>query len=191
MHAQSDGGIHRFFNHPGVRRFFRAIRVPIAAAAAVLLILYADPAWFLPALCVSLGGSFVQSWCFGTLDKNRGLSASGPYALVRNPMYLGRYFLILGALMLTGLPWLIAPYTILYYFYMRNRVRREEKSLREVLGADYEAYCAEVRRFLPSPRPYLGNPVLTFRQDLFLSNHGHWNLLSVVAFYAVVFVAIR
>jgi hypothetical protein len=106
-------------------------------------------------------------------------------------MYLGRYFLVLGALLLTGWPWLLAPYTILYYFYMRNRVRREEKSLREVLGADYEAYCAEVRRFLPSPRPYLGNPVLIFRRDLFRLNHGHWNLLSVFAFYAAVYIAIR
>ena len=191
MSEMPPSGIHRFFNHPGVRRFFRAIRVPLAAAAAVLLILYADPAWFLPAFGVSLAGSFIQSWCFGTLEKNKGLTANGPYALVRNPMYLGRYFLILGALMLTGSTWLLALFSVLYYLYMRNRVLREESVLREILGAEYEAYCAAVRRFLPSPRPYRGNPVLTFRRDLFLQNHGHWNLLSVVAFYVAVYIAIR
>jgi len=40
-------------------------------------------------------------------------------------------------------------YTVIYYFYMVNRVKREEAHLRAVLGAPYAEYCAAVRRFLP------------------------------------------
>jgi len=179
-------GIHRFFNHPGVRGFLVKVRVPIALAVVGLVIAYADPAWFLPALCVSFAGEFLQLWCFGTLHKKQGLSANGPYAVVRNPMYLGRYFLILGVLMLPGAPWILLPFTVLYYFYMLNRVRREEETLRGIFGKEYDEYCAEVPRFLPASKPFRGNPVLTFRRDLFLTNHGHWNLLSVVVFYGIV-----
>ncbi|MEW6720428.1 MAG: isoprenylcysteine carboxylmethyltransferase family protein [Thermodesulfobacteriota bacterium] len=191
MSGEPAGGIHRLFNHPGVRGFLRKIRVPLAVAAAVLLLYKADPAWFVPALCVSLAGELVQLWCFGTLHKKAELAADGPYAVVRNPMYLGRFFLILGVLMLLGAPWILPVFTVIYYFYMANRVRREEATLREVFGKEYEAYCAEVPRFLPTVRPFRGNPVLTFRSDLFLRNHGHWNLLSVAVFYAIAWAAIR
>ena len=101
-------------------------------------------------------------------------------------MYIGRFFLILGVLMLPGAPWLLPIFAVLYYFYMLNRVRREEETLRGIFGGEYEEYCAEVPRFLPTSRPFRGNPVLTFRRDLFLLNHGHWNLLSVIVFYVIV-----
>ena len=40
-------------------------------------------------------------------------------------MYLGRFFLIGGALLLAGRPWILLPYAVFYYFYMVNRVKRE------------------------------------------------------------------
>ena len=190
MHDRALQKVHDFFNNSGIRSFFLKIRVPLALVAAWLLIARSDPRWFLPALCVSLAGELLQLWCFGTLHKKKGLSANGPYAVSRNPMYIGRYFLILGALMLPGVPWLLLLFTVLYYFYMSNRVRREEETLRGILGKEYEAYCAEVPRFFPTSRPFRGSPVLTFRRDLFLLNHGHWNLLAVAAFYMAVYIVI-
>lgn len=193
MPTQQLSRVHGFFNHEGVRKFFLKIRVPLALGAAGLLIEYSDPAMFYPALCVSMGGGLLQSWCFGTLDKKRELATIGPYSLVRNPMYLGRYFLILGALMLPGKQalWFLPPFTVLYYFYMANRVRREEETLRGVFGKEYEEYCMAVPRFLPASKPFRGNPVRTFRRDLFFINHGHWNILGVTAFYLVAYIASR
>lgn len=183
--------IHDLFNNPRTRRFFLKIRVPFALVAVGLIIAHGDPDLFLPALCVSMAGVLLQSWCFGTLHKKKELATSGPYTLVRNPMYIGRYFLILGILMLSGTWWLLPLFTVLYYFYMVNRVRREEETLREIFGREYEAYCSAVPRFLPIRKPFRGNPVLTFRLDLFLLNHGHWNFLSVIAFYGIALFAIR
>lgn len=191
MSDKSPSGIHRFFNHPGVRGFFLKIRIPVAVAAAVLLIVRADSRWFLAALCVSMAGELLQAWCFGTLQKKKELAAEGPYALVRNPMYLGRYFVILGILMLPGIWWILPVFTVLYYFYMANRVHREEVTLREVFGKEYEAYCAEVPRFLPTARPFRGNPVMAFRWDVFVRNNGHWNFLSLAAFYGIASLVIR
>jgi hypothetical protein len=189
MSAQPLREIHRLFNHPGIRKFLRKFRVPLALAAGILLILRIDPAWFLPGLAVSAFGELIQLWCFASLHKKKELAANGPYALVRNPMYLGRYFLILGALMLTGRPWLPVVYTVLYYFYMANRVKREEEVLRGIFGREYEEYCAKVSRFVPSLRPFRGNPVMTFRWELLLRNNGHWNFLASAGFYLVAWAA--
>ena len=175
-------GVNALFNHPGLRSVLVKLRAPIAVAAAAVLIAWADPRWLWPALAVSAVGELIQLWCFATLDKNASLACRGPYALVRNPMYLGRFFILAGALMLLGRPWLLAPFAIGYWFYMANRVGREERRLREVLGAPYADYCAGTRRFVPGA-PYRGEPVLVWDATLFRQNHGWQNLAGTAAFW--------
>lgn len=175
--------IHGFFNHPGFRAIFVKARVPLGILVAGVLLWFAQPQWFWAGLAVSMLGEFIQLWSFASLNKNVDLACNGPYALVRNPMYLGRYFIILGAVMLLGNPWLIGFYTVIYYFYMVNRVKREEKRLRPALGKPYEDYCARVNRFLPGA-PYQGNPVVYWRSELLRQNNGWANLVGTLVFWA-------
>jgi len=149
--------VHALFNHAGFRAFWVKMRVPLVLAIAAAVLWFADPRWLWPGFLVSMAGEFIQLWCFASLDKNRDLACNGPYTLARNPMYLGRFFIILGIVMLLGNAWVILGYAVLYYFYMVNRVKREEVRLRAVLGAPYAEYCAAVRRFLPG-RPYRRPP---------------------------------
>ncbi|MBI4492035.1 MAG: isoprenylcysteine carboxylmethyltransferase family protein [Chloroflexi bacterium] len=73
----------------------------------------------------------------------------GPYAYTRNPMYLGHLIFLLGLalgfrsllgwlILLANLPWFHA------------RVLADEARLRQKFGAEYEAYCARVKRWIPS-----------------------------------------
>ena len=76
------------------------------------------------------------------------LLQSGPYAYTRNPMYLGHLLFLAGLalsfrsalgglILLANLPWFHA------------RVREDEARLRARFGAEYAAYAARVRRWLP------------------------------------------
>jgi protein-S-isoprenylcysteine O-methyltransferase Ste14 len=177
--------INNLFNHPTLRSVLVKLRFPLAAIGGALLIWKINPAWFWPGFAVSLVGALAQVWCFASLQKNEQLCAQGPYSIVRNPMYLSRFILIFGVLMLLGFPWLLPVFAAVYYFYMYNRVRREEKRLQKLFGASYEKYCVEIRRFLPGFHCYENNRLLYFRWDLLKRNHGLWNLLGVLAFYAV------
>lgn len=178
--------VHALFNHEALRTVLTRLRLPlgIAGGAILLWIFRPRPEWFWPAFGVSMAGALFQTWCFASLHKKRELACRGPYALVRNPMYLGRFFLIGGALLLTGQPWILLPYAVFYWFYMVNRVKREEAVLAPIFGEPYARYCAEVRRFWPRLAPFGGNPVAYFRWKLFLENNAHWNLLAALAFYA-------
>jgi protein-S-isoprenylcysteine O-methyltransferase Ste14 len=180
--------IHGFFNHAGFRAAFVKARVPLGVLVAAGLLYFAQPRWFWMGLAVSMCGELVQLWSFASLDKNASLACNGPYAVVRNPMYLGRYFIILGAVLLLGSVWAALLYTLVFYFYVVNRVKREEARLRPVLGRPYEDYCAHVRRFLPWA-PYKGNPVLYWNRRLFRQNHGWSNLAGTVGFWAVAALA--
>jgi protein-S-isoprenylcysteine O-methyltransferase Ste14 len=174
--------VHALFMHDGVRRVLYALRVPLVLALALVFLWRLDSRWLWLGTSISLVGELVQLWCFANLSKKAVVASTGPYALVRNPMYLGRYLIVLGVVVLSGSLVAIVAYTVVYAFYMVNRVRREETTLKPLLGAPYADYCASVRRFVPG-RPYRGNPVLTWNWQQFRRNHGGWNLLATIGFW--------
>jgi hypothetical protein len=179
------------FQNVAIRRFLFRTRHLLALALLVPLARFMEPEWLPAAFAVSMFGQVIQTWCLSSLVKNLELTVRGPYKMVRNPMYLGRYFLLLGFAMLLGDMWVIAAYTILYYLYMLNRVRREERRLKRNFGADFETYCREVRRFLPNPFRSFDREIWVFEWSLFLENHAHWNILGTIAAYAGLYVYVQ
>ena len=177
--------IRSLFNHPGVRRAYVRLRVPLAILAIVLLFPFLQPIWLLAGFAVSMFGELIQLWSFASLDKNSDLAIRGPYALVRNPMYLGRYFILLGFLILLGAWWVLVVYSVVYWFYMDTRVEREEAHLRPIFGPRYDEYCAKVRRFVPGA-PLPGQPVAYWSWTLFRQNNALANLVGTLAVWAVV-----
>ena len=174
--------VHGAFNSRALRRLFLGLRAPLTIAIAALACYLAKPEWFLPGLAISAAGALLQLWCFASIAKQEELAVNGPYKVVRNPMYLARFILILGFVVVTGNPWLIGLYAVFYYFYMVNRVKREERKLQKVFGEAYTSYSRQVHRFLPTSC-YEGGRILYARMDLLLRNNGHWNVLGVAAFY--------
>ncbi len=80
-----------------------------------------------------------------------GVVVSGPYAYVRNPLYLGGWLNTLALAMLmpvSGAVFTLVVMTGLQWF----TILREEAFLRGQLGEAYEAYCARVPRMWPSLR---------------------------------------
>ena len=182
--------IHSLFNNVTLRKAFIKLRYPIVIAMVVVLALYIQAEWLWLGFVVSMVGEAIQLWSFASLVKNEQLTARGPYDLVRNPMYLGRYFLVLGFMLLFGNPYVIVIYTVLYYFYMVNRVKREEKRLQRLLGEPYRQYCASTNRFWPSWQRLRDSHMRFFDWQVMLRNNGHWNLISALAIYAVILLYI-
>jgi protein-S-isoprenylcysteine O-methyltransferase Ste14 len=179
--------IHRAFNHPRARKLFLRLRYVLFLVFLVVLARYTNASRLLGGFLVSLFGEAIQLWSFAALVKNEQLTARGPYVLVRNPMYLGRFFLILGLVVLLGNVYLIVAYVVLYYFYMVNRVQREERHLTEVLGQPYSDYVARVNRFLPAFGKLTDPAVRFFNWQVLFRNNGHWNLLAMLLFYAALY----
>lgn len=173
------------FHHPGLRRTLVRLRKPIAVACLLALLPFARREWLLAGFSVSMLGEALQVWCFAALDKNATLTVRGPYTLVRNPMYLGRFFILLGFVMLAGNAWLVLGYTLAYWFYMDARVQREEARLQPIFGPAYDAYRSVVRRFVPG-WPAAGHTVAFWSWGLFRQNHAGSNLLATLAAWAVI-----
>jgi len=180
MKPTSDG----LFQHPGLRSLLVKLRLPLFIVVLLLLAPFVKREWLLAGFIVSMFGVFIQTWCFASLDKNTTLTIRGPYTMVRNPMYLGRFFIPLGFLMLLGQWWVLAAYAVIYWLYMDARVQREEAHLKPIFGAPYADYCAQVRRFVPG-RPQAGKPVAYWNGALFAQNNAGRNILATLAAWAL------
>ena len=189
MYAKAIEKIHFVFNNSKIRKFLGKLRVPLCIVVFILLLLHIKLSFLLAGFLVSLLGELIQIWCFASLEKNRTLTVRGLYCLTRNPMYLGRFFLILGALIATGNIWIIIIFCVVYYFYMINRVKREEAVLRSVFGLDYDSYCSKVHRFLPSMKMFRWSSLKYFNLRLLKENHGHWNILAMLLCYLLFYLS--
>ena len=74
--------------------------------------------------------------------------AEGPYRYVRNPMYLGHLIFMLG-LALTFWSWFGLILLALRAAWFQTRVLHDEARLQTIFGADYAAYRARVKRWIP------------------------------------------
>jgi len=83
------------------------------------------------------------------LKVKRSLTSSGPYALLRNPIYIGNTLLILAAVVTSEVLWMI-PLTLLWCAAVYSLVvRYEERHLAEKYGEAYLSYVTAVPRWLP------------------------------------------
>jgi isoprenylcysteine carboxyl methyltransferase (ICMT) family protein YpbQ len=180
--------IHGIFNNIKVRKVLLKLRIPIGILLFALIITRLRQEWFFPGIVVSVLGEMLQVWCFSTIKTKKQLTVYGPYMFVRNPMYIGRFFLIFGVLMMTGNPQIMIGFTILYYFYMVNRVKREERVLAELFGKDYDVYCRDVHPYLPTLKRFDKNALWSFNIESFRQNHALGNLLLVAASYIILYL---
>ncbi len=81
-------------------------------------------------------------------QSSSSLVISGIYQTTRNPMYLGLFFFLLawGMYLLSLWSFCFLPIFILYI--TRFQIKPEEKILRQVFGAEFDQYAANVRRWL-------------------------------------------
>ena len=106
---------------------------------------------FFVGLTLASLGAFGRVWALSHIagNKSEQLITTGPYSLCRNPLYFSSLLLALGIGFCTETFTAAILLGILVTFVSLSGVRREESRLLKWFGADYEAYCARVPRFVP------------------------------------------
>jgi protein-S-isoprenylcysteine O-methyltransferase Ste14 len=77
------------------------------------------------------------------------LIQTGPFAVVRHPIYVALFSFMLAMAIAYGHAGNLILAVPVYAIGTWLRVRHEERILREQFGADYDAYAARVKRFVP------------------------------------------
>jgi protein-S-isoprenylcysteine O-methyltransferase Ste14 len=103
-------------------------------------------------------------------DRLGPLIVSGPFAWVRNPLYIGNIALWAGFSVTAGLLWLAPVVVLLLACEYHAIVRWEETLLETRLGDSYRQYAARVHRWLPlsmGPTSFESAGTFSWRQTLF------------------------
>ena len=162
------------------------LRVPFG------FLLVATFAWFsrptgsslLLGLPLSVCGLALRAWAAGHLAKNAQLARSGPYAWVRNPLYIGTLLVAAGLVVASrsiGLGVLFAAVFGLIYLPV---IQLEEQHLRS-LFPEYEVYARQVPALIPRPR--LSAATASFSPHLYVKNREYEALLGFLAGVALLF----
>ena len=152
-------------------------------AAAFLWFSAPDAASLAVGLPVAALGLALRAWAAGHLEKNLELAQSGPYARVRNPLYLGTLAAAAG-LAIAARRWeLAALFAAVFGLVYLPVVELEEQHLRE-LFPEFEEYARRVPRLIPRLRACEGARK-RFRWELYRRNREYEALAGFLAGAAV------
>jgi protein-S-isoprenylcysteine O-methyltransferase Ste14 len=110
-------------------------------------------------------GEFMRFWGVayaGSLTRVTGsvgapeVIVAGPFAYVRNPLYVGNLLTYTGIGMMANAasPWLVCAAFVWFVFQYSQIVSLEEEFLTAAFGVSYAEYAKNVPRFIPRVEPY-------------------------------------
>jgi len=124
-------------------------------------------------LGVSLFGQVIRIMTVGFAPKNTSgrnttagqiadeLNVTGMYSIVRHPVYLGNFFMILGPILFIRSAWFVVVTCLVYWLYYERIMFAEEQFLRRKFGDLYDKWSETVGAFIPMFRKFVP-PKLSF-----------------------------
>ena len=172
------------------KRIARRIRVPLGFVFAAFYLWCARPTWasILVGALIALLGLIIRGLAAGQVKKDRELTTTGPYAYVRNPLYLGSILLGIGFTIASRETWILV-FLIVYFVLIYVPVIQGEQSY---LRSQFPAYLDYTRR-VPSlvPRTLWFKGVSEgFSSELYFRHREYNSLLGAAAIGAVLIAKI-
>jgi len=116
--------------------------------------------WKTICICISFAGLGVRSLVagyvpLGTSGRNterqvaNSLNTKGMYSLVRNPLYLGNFLIILGLLFFTQVWWFALAGIAIFWIFYERIIFTEEEFLRQKFGTVFVDWSLKTPVFIP------------------------------------------
>ena len=165
-------------------RAARRIRVPIAFVFAIFYLWRAKPTWRFLVLgaLIAVIGIVLRTLASGQVKKNQELTMTGPYAYVRNPLYLGSIIIAIGFAVAARDLWVAVAILAMFVLIYVPVIRGEETFLRKQFPA-YDDYARRVPSLLP--RTLLFRQMMDgFSRELYWQHREYNALLGAAAMLA-------
>lgn len=158
----------------------------------------AQHVWDWICLCVSLFGLIIRATTVGFVDNGTSgrntacqlaseLNTTGWYSIVRNPLYLGNFLIMMGIIMVPADLSLIAISSCLFWIYYERIISAEESFLSEKFGESYHTWSRSTPVFFPRLTGWVA-PSRSFRLRMVLRREYCAVLLIGIAFLLLNFL---
>ncbi len=179
---------------PAARYFRLRGWIPIPFYAAIAVLPWRSPRVWL-SLAIGMGvvvlGCLFRFWAIRFIghrarthsQKTRPLVMEGPYAALRNPLYIANILIAVGITLGTGLLWYAPVLAVLLLIHYHIVVLCEESGLRERHGPSYDEFCKKVPRWFPKlfRREVWGTPKFPIGECLYREKSGILGMLAASA----------
>jgi len=144
-------------------------------------------------ICFIIIGVLIRLWSNGYAIKNDKLTTSGPYAFVRNPLYLGTFLIAIGFVLLLKsepplLEWVAGSLFILglcFMYYLT--IKGEQGNLLAKFKEAFSEYCKQVPAMVPCLIPYSKGEKWPFSMQRLINSKEHktvfWIFILLVVFH--------
>ena len=153
-------------NRSGLAGFIDRLRYHEASRQGLGLVLLLVCAYFaMPAGEPRIVAGFMlaaigQAWriyAAGVIHKNRQLASTGAYSLVRHPLYLGNFLILVGFAIASGNWIVMAVVAFFFLFYYPAAIRYEDYKLEGIFGDEWRAWSKNIPGMFPTGLKWQSN----------------------------------
>ena len=107
------------------------------------------PNSFWPGVIVAVIGILFRLWASGFVMKNKELATTGPYSLVRHPLYTGNIIMLVGYCLASGEVWTWAAGGFFLWFWYPPAISYEDKKLHRIFGDSWLVWSSKTPALIP------------------------------------------
>lgn len=167
----------RMGNRTGLAGLVDQLRYHEASRQGLGLILLLVCAWFatpagesrmLAGFILAAIGQLWRIYAAGVIYKNRKLASTGAYSLVRHPLYLGNFLILVGFAIAGGHWAVMAVVAFFFLFYYPAAIRYEDHKLEGIFGDEWREWSKNIPGMFPTRFSWQANEDASwdFRQSM-------------------------
>jgi protein-S-isoprenylcysteine O-methyltransferase Ste14 len=149
--------IERMGKRTGILGLFDRLRFNEILRQGIGLLLVAVCAYFakLDSGLVSIGlglavaGQIFRIYAAGFIHKNKQLATTGPYALVRHPLYLGNFLIMVGFTIAAANLYVALAVIVFWLVWYPAAISYEDTKLERIFEDEWRAWSKNIRAVIP------------------------------------------
>lgn len=100
-------------------------------------------------LALAVAGQIFRIYAAGYIFKNKQLASTGPYALVRHPLYLGNFMILIGFTIASANLYVTAVVAIFFLIWYPAAIDYEDSKLENIFGDEWREWSKNIRAIIP------------------------------------------
>ena len=153
----SSDRIQRKGNRSGVMGWWDNFRYNEILRQGIGLLLVAVCAYFakpgstlvIIGLAMAVFGQVFRIYAAGFIHKNKQLASTGPYALVRHPLYLGNFLILVGFALAANNLYVWIGVALFFLIWYPAAISYEDNKLEEIFQDEWRAWSKNIRAIIP------------------------------------------
>ena len=149
--------ISRMGERTGIMGWFDRIRYNEILRQGIGLLLVAVCAYFtrpgtvlvLIGMVLAVVGQVFRIYAAGFIHKNKQLASTGPYALVRHPLYTGNVLILIGFALAANNLYVWIAVIVFFLIWYPAAIAYEDSKLERIFGDEWRSWSRNIRAIVP------------------------------------------